>query len=143
MLMKLSRVKVFDKRLSNMQGYELCNNLDGKVVKNNKVKYKGDTYDIMDFELVEGNYCELDVDEKMALSMFKSSVNQAKDIYESALRKQKRYERLLLNKVSEDAVFDERKCECSPFDKCCLKMDDDGVERCVFCGREKERWILR
>ncbi len=141
--MKYSKVKVFDKRLSNLQSRDLCKELDGKIVKDNKVKYKGKVYDIMDYEVVDGNYCEFDDDEEFGLSMFKSSTKQAKDMYESALRKQKRYERLLLDKISKEAVFDERSCVCSPFDKCCLKMDDDGVERCVFCGREKERWILR
>lgn len=141
--MKVSKVKVFDKRLSNLQSRDLCIELDGKIVKDGKIKSKGKVYDIMDYEVVDGNYCEFDDDEEFGLSMFKSSTKQAKDMYESALRKQKRYERLLLDKISKEAVFDERDCVCSPFDKCCLKMDDDGVERCVFCGREKERWILR
>lgn len=148
--MKISKVKVFDKKLSNLQSRDLCKELDGKIVKDGKIKSKGKVYDIMDYEVVDGCYCEFDDDEEFGLSMFKSSTKQAKDMYESALRKQKRYERLLLDKIDKDAVFgDEREeCECSPFSKCCWKIYDDGdsvngVERCVFCGREKERWILR
>lgn len=141
--MKISKVKVFDKKLSNFQSRELCQKLDGKIVRNGCIKCDGKKYDIMDYEVREVDYYEFDRDEEMAYSMFASSTEQARQLYDSCLRKENRYKRLLLDSVDKDAVFDSRSCDVSPFGVCCLKSSDDGVERCVFCGREKERWILK
>lgn len=143
---KVKTVKVFSKKLSNLQSRELCNELDGRIVKDGRIKSKGKVYNIEDYEVIDGTYYEFEADEKFGLSMLKNNVKQAKDLYDSAIRKQKRYERLLLDKVDKNAVIceDERNvCECSPFGKCCYGRDEDGNNVCVFCGRVEERWILR
>ena len=85
---------------------------------------------------------ELDPIEKETLSMLKSSVKKAKDLYDSCERKYNRYERLLISSLPiEEDLYDGDHwgCELSPIGRCVYKIDSSGESICVFCGEPEER----
>lgn len=126
--MKINKVDVYDgKKVTYKQ--EKRNDVTVKLTAN--IKANGKMIEVAPNLVKQMDYYEFDSDEKFGLSMFKSSTKQAKDLYESALRKQNKYERLLLDKINKDAVFSDKPCELSPFDKCCY-----ADEKCIFCGKE-------
>ena len=86
---------------------------------------------------------ELEDEERAVLQMLKSSVEQAKDIYDSALRKQKRYENILIQKVCDEMKIDvcdiflsNNKCDLSPIGECAYYCDCEPT--CIFCGEPEE-----
>ena len=116
--MKSKKIKVFNAykcdRLKDPFKYHNC-----IVKKNGKIK---DNITPLDEEIVEQEIWELDDEERAVLQMLKSSVEQAKDIYDSALRKQRRYENILIQKVCDEMKID----VCDIFlsnNKCDLLLD--------------------
>ncbi len=96
----------------------------------------------LDKNLVTKIKWELDSIEKETLSMLKSSVKKAKDLYNSCERKYNRYERLLIDSLPiEEDLYDgdEWDCELSPIGRCIYKIDSSGESVCVFCGEPEER----
>ena len=100
--MNTKKVKIFNAyncdRLDDPFKYHNC-----IVKKNGKIK---DNITPLDEEIVEQEIWELDDEERAVLQMLKSSVEQAKDIYDSALRKQRRYENILIQKVCDEMKID-------------------------------------
>lgn len=96
----------------------------------------------LDKNLITKIKWELDPIEKETLSMLKSSVKKAKDLYDSCERKYNRYERLLIDSLPiEEDLYDgdEWDCELSPMGRCIYKIDSSGESVCVFCGEPEER----
>lgn len=137
--MKGRKVKVFNAykcdRLDNSFKYHNC-----IVKKNGKIK---DNITPLDEELDEKELWELDDDERAVLQMLKSSVEQAKDIYDSAVRKQRRYENILINQLCnkidinvENLFMSNDKCDFSPIGKCVYENNCEPT--CIFCGEPEE-----
>lgn len=90
---------------------------------------------------------ELDSDEKMTLSMLKSSTKNAKDLYNSCKRKESKYYDMLEHKFLDnygnefDQIFygDKWDCHLSPFGYCLYHYDGGGEPTCIFCGEPEER----
>lgn len=96
----------------------------------------------LDKNLVTKIKWELDPIEKETLSMLKSSVKKAKDLYDSCKRKYERYEHLLLVSLPiDDKIFEgeRHKCNLSPIGRCIYKEDSSGEYECIFCGEPEER----
>lgn len=96
----------------------------------------------LDKNLVTKIKWELDSIEKETLSMLKSSVKKAKDLYDSCERKYERYEHLLLGSLPiDDKIFEgeRHKCNLSPIGRCIYKEDSSGEYECIFCGEPEER----
>lgn len=138
--MNTKKVKIFNAyncdRLDDPFKYHNC-----IVKKNGKIK---DNITPLDEEIVEQEIWELDDEERAVLQMLKSSVEQAKDIYDSALRKQRRYENILIQKVCDEMKIDacdiflsNDKCDLSPIGKCVYDCDCEPT--CIFCGEPEER----
>ena len=138
--MNTKKVKIFNAyncdRLDDPFKYHNC-----IVKKNGKIK---DNITPLDEEIVEQEIWELDDEEKAVLQMLKSSVEQAKDIYDSALRKQRRYENILIQKVCDEMNIDVEslfmsndKCDFSPIGKCVYECGCEPT--CIFCGEPEER----
>ena len=138
--MNTKKVKIFNAyncdRLDDPFKYHNC-----IVKKNGKIK---DNITPLDEEIVEKEVWELDDEERAVLQMLKSSVEQAKDIYDSALRKQRRYENILIQKVCDEMKIDvcdiflsNNKCDLSPIGKCAYYCDCGPT--CIFCGEPEER----
>lgn len=138
--MNTKKVKIFNAyncdRLDDPFKYHNC-----IVKKNGKIK---DNIIPLDEEIDEKELWELDDEEKAVLQMLKSSVEQAKDIYDSALRKQRRYENILIQKVCDemkidvcDILLSNDKCDLSPIGKCAYYCDCEPT--CIFCGEPEER----
>ena len=133
--MNTKKVKIFNAyncdRLDDPFKYHNC-----IVKKNGKIK---DNITPLDEDIVEQEIWELDDEERAVLQMLKSSVEQAKDIYDSALRKQRRYENILIQKVCDEMKIDvcdiflsNNKCDLSPIGKCAYDCDCEPT--CIFCG---------
>lgn len=138
--MNTKKVKIFNAyncdRLDDPFKYHNC-----IVKKNGKIK---DNITPLDEEIDEKELWELDDDERAVLQMLKSSVEQAKDIYDSALRKQRRYENILINQLCnkididvENLFISNDKCDFSPIGKCAYYCDCEPT--CIFCGEPEER----
>lgn len=138
--MNTKKVKIFNAyncdRLDDPFKYHNC-----IVKKNGKIK---DNITPLDEEIDEKELWELDDEERAVLQMLKSSVEQAKDIYDSALRKQRRYENILIQKVCDemkidvcDILLSNDKCDLSPIGKCAYHCDCEPT--CIFCGEPEER----
>ena len=138
--MNTKKVKIFNAyncdRLDDPFKYHNC-----IVKKNGKIK---DNITPLDEEIVEQEIWELDDEERAVLQMLKSSVEQAKDIYDSALRKQRRYENILIQKVCDEMNIDVEslfmsndKCDFSPIGKCVYECGCEPT--CIFCGEPEER----
>lgn len=138
--MNTKKVKIFNAyncdRLDDPFKYHNC-----IVKKNGKIK---DNITPLDEEIDEKELWELDDEERAVLQMLKSSVEQAKDIYDSALRKQRRYENILIQKVCDEMKIDacdiflsNDKCDLSPIRKCAYDCDCEPT--CIFCGEPEER----
>jgi hypothetical protein len=119
------KVKVFDSSLSSRDNAE---DLDNTIV-NSKGKVKG--FSVDDSECREVNIFELEDNERVTLQMFKSSVTQARDLLDSALRKQQRFESILMSKVFSGSVRSDKKCKLSPLGNCWFIEDT-----CVFCKKK-------
>lgn len=129
--MKINKVDVYDgKKVIYRQ--EKRSDKTTKLIAN--IKVDGKIVEIAPNLVKQMDYYEFEDDEKFGLNMFKNSTKQAEELYESALRKQKRYERLLLDKINKNAVFGNESCELSPFNKCCYVNDT-----CVFCGKNNTK----
>lgn len=126
--MKVNKVDVYDGKKVT---YKKEKKSDTTVKLTANIKTNGKMIEVAPNLVKQMDYYEFDSDEKFGLSMLKNSTKQAKDLYESALRKQNKYERLLLDKINKDAVFSDSPCELSPFNKCCY-----ADEKCIFCGKE-------
>ena len=137
--MNTKKVKIFNAyncdRLDDPFKYHNC-----IVKKNGKIK---DNITPLDEEIDEKELWELDDEERAVLQMLKSSVEQAKDIYDSALRKQRRYENILIQKVCDEMKIDvgdiflsNNKCDLSPIGKCAYYYDCEPT--CIFCGEPEE-----
>ena len=137
--MNTKKVKIFNAyncdRLDDPFKYHNC-----IVKKNGKIK---DNITPLDEEIDEKELWELDDEERAVLQMLKSSVEQAKDIYDSALRKQRRYENILIQKVCDEMKIDvcdiflsNDKCDLSPIGKCAYYCDCEPA--CIFCGEPEE-----
>ena len=137
--MNTKKVKIFNAyncdRLDDPFKYHNC-----IVKKNGKIK---DNITPLDEEIDEKELWELDDEERAVLQMLKSSVEQAKDIYDSALRKQRRYENILIQKVCDEMKIDvcdiflsNNKCDLSPIGKCAYDCDYEPT--CIFCGEPEE-----
>ena len=137
--MNTKKVKIFNAyncdRLDDPFKYHNC-----IVKKNGKIK---DNITPLDEEIDEKELWELDDEERAVLQMLKSSVEQAKDIYDSALRKQRRYENILIQKVCDEMKIDvcdiflsNNKCDLSPIGKCGYYCDCEPT--CIFCGEPEE-----
>lgn len=138
--MNTKKVKIFNAyncdRLDDPFKYHNC-----IVKKNGKIK---DNIIPLDEEIDKKELWELDDEERAVLQMLKSSVEQAKDIYDSALRKQRRYENILIQKVCDEMKIDacdiflsNNKCDLSPIGKCAYDCDCEPI--CIFCGEPEER----
>ena len=137
--MNTKKVKIFNAyncdRLDDPFKYHNC-----IVKKNGKIK---DNITPLDEEIVEQEIWELDDEERAVLQMLKSSVEQAKDIYDSALRKQRRYENILIQKVCDEMKIDDgdwyksnNRCDLSPIGECAYYCDCEPT--CIFCGEPEE-----
>lgn len=137
--MNTKKVKIFNAyncdRLDDPFKYHNC-----IVKKNGKIK---DNITPLDEEIVEQEIWELDDEERAVLQMLKSSVEQAKDIYDSALRKQRRYENILIQKVCDkmnindgDWYKSNNRCDLSPIGKCIYTIDCEPT--CIFCGKPEK-----
>lgn len=115
------------------------------VDKNNCIKCNGIKIKVRDEDILEVDKYELDSVENDALKMFKSSTEKAKDLYDSCLRKEKRYKSLLLEEVcnllGKDDIFEGEKwkCDLSPFGHCVYHSNESGESVCVFCREPEER----
>ena len=85
---------------------------------------------------------ELDEDEKMAVSMLKSSTRKAEELFDSCKRKEIKYEHMLINKIDfEGPTYDGEHWDCnlSPIGRCIYTTDSCGEYVCIFCGEPEER----
>lgn len=151
--MKKIKVRVFDayKNYSNQDYYKSLGcydifDLHMKIVdKDNCIKLNGTKIQIRDEDITEVDKVEFDYIERDALKMFKSSTEKARDLYDSCLRKEKRFKNILLEAAcSSLGIYDvfegeKWKCDLSPFGHCVYHSDESGESVCVFCGQPEER----
>lgn len=163
--MKVTKVLIFDAHeavsenleyytKAGLDEYDLLLYYNNQLVRKNKsVKpnIKSKRLPVIypaDADIKEVCKYELDVLENATISMLKANIKQSKDIYQSSIRKYNRYEKLLIENLKHDlGISDDTyiytdsgsKCNLSPFNSCCYKLDDGGEFVCIFCGEPSEK----
>lgn len=119
---------VFDKYRSDREDKEKYHNLprrDDGTIQGKFIPNGSELKQITRYELEEA--------EEIAFKMFKSNVEAAEKQLDSSKRKLARFERALINQVDEDAIVTNKRCSLSPINKCCVCVDENGDEICIFC----------
>lgn len=119
-------IKLFHNQQVNKQGY----------VKYNLItKIKALPQNIVDKEITV-----LDDFEHATYTMFKHNTDKAKDLYNSCERKQDRFQKLLIHKltgIKNPFICRNTTCDVSILEKCVCDLDNDSnINKCIFCGRD-------